>query len=250
MKTAFVFHHLFTVLQTYLELRSMDPSNEFVHAKQECIPTISRRNSSFCIIPARINNTFSTVDAIVSPEDYDKLIKISAEWYVSSNGYVVHSRRVDKKYVRKYMHKEIMGSSATHINGDRLDNRRENLVLKNRKRVSDISLQDLELSSILPLECSTSEIPEQGKDVTILYDEKIYSGEVVSYLPHGFGVLTETQKTSLGWWHEGAFRKGLIMEHKPVPPRLRDACGFHSQMGPVKRAYIWWNNKVVYSTEI
>lgn len=228
----------------------MDPSNEFVHAKQEIIPISTTRNSSFCIIPARINNTFCTVDAIVSPEDYDRLTAISEEWYVSSNGYVVWSKRVNKKYVRKYMHKEIMGAPATHVNGDRLDNRRENLVLKRRKRAPELSLQDLEILSILPTTCFQDDIPQCGKDVTIKYDDRIYSGEVRDYMPHGFGVLTETQKTSLGWWHQGEFKKGLIMEHKPVPPRMYDLCGDQIHVGPVKRAFVWWNNKVVYSSEI
>lgn len=143
-----------------------------------------------------------------------------------------------------------MGTTATHVNGDRLDNRRENLVSKKRKRPSDLSLQDLEIKTILPLSCDSDNIPVHGKDVTIYYDNKVYSGEIHNRLPHGFGVLTETQKTSLGWWMNGEFKNGLIMEHKPLPPRIRDLGGDQLQMGPVKRAFVWWNNKVVYGSEI
>lgn len=54
------------------------------------------------------------------------------KWYVNANGYA--ERQVQKAYKRKavYMHHEILGYPPSgkivdHINGNKLDNRRENL---------------------------------------------------------------------------------------------------------------------------
>lgn len=229
----------------------MDPYQGFVPAKQEYVPSVGPLSSSFSIIPARIKNTSYLVDAIVSPEDYDMLTAISPEWSVSSNGYVVFSKRVNKTYVRKYMHVEIMGVPATHINGDRLDNRRQNLIPKTKTPSSKRPLEDLDLKSIIPVDADFQNIPENGNDVTIRYPNKIYSGEVHNHVPHGFGTLTEIQKTSLGWWLDGKFKNGLVIEHKPLPPRIVAQANEGSiPMGPVKRAFVWWNDQVVYSSEI
>lgn len=222
----------------------MNPADspEFVHAKQECILNPTNPSDSFCTIPARLNNTKTVVNALVSPEDFERLTTISNIWYVSSSGYVVSSKRENGKYTRKYMHRVIMGTTARHVNGDRLDNRRSNLVNISRKRPAEMMEQDFEIHSILPTEIeSTDPIPKNGKNVTIHYksEDKVYSGEIHNYLPHGFGLLTETQKSCLGWWIEGRFQNGIIMEHKPLPPRIATFNPW--QMGPVRRAMMWNN---------
>ena len=70
--------------------------------------------------------------AIVSDEDYEHLIKF--KWHIyggnkSGNVYVKRSiRSKDGKYKHITMHKEITGFDyVDHINGNGLDNRRENL---------------------------------------------------------------------------------------------------------------------------
>lgn len=247
MKLTFVFPHLFTVMQTFFELRTMNPadSQEFVGARQECILNTMSPSDSFCIIPARLNNTKTLVNALVSQEDYEKLTTISEIWYVSSSGYVVSSKRENGKYKRTYMHRVIMGTTARHINGDRLDNRRNNLVNISRKRPIDKINKDFKLHTVFPAEMlSTDCIPKDGENVIIHYknEEKIYSGEIRNFLPHGFGMLTETQKSCLGWWIQGIFEKGIIMEHKHLPPRIATLTPW--QIGPVKRALMWQNNKI------
>ena len=70
--------------------------------------------------------------AIVDDEDFEWLNTFN--WYVSSNGYARRDKMINYKRFRYSMHREIMGLTSDdrdlevdHINGNRLDNRRENL---------------------------------------------------------------------------------------------------------------------------
>jgi hypothetical protein len=67
--------------------------------------------------------------ALVSAEDYEWLSKY--KWYAANNGYAQRSILLDGKYTSVLMHREIMntpkGVQIDHVNGDRADNRRENL---------------------------------------------------------------------------------------------------------------------------
>jgi hypothetical protein len=229
----------------------MSPAPDCANAVQECTINPMMPQDSFCTIPARINNTFTKVNAIVSPEDFERLTAISDEWYVSSNGYVVTSKRVDKKYIRKYMHKVVMGTSATHVNGDRLDNRRRNLAIKPRKRAAEIPMEELELKSALPLEVDSTNVPFSGKNVIVDYKHKdmVYHGEIHDYMPHGFGTLHERKKTSMGWWFKGYLKKGIITEHGPLPTVMQRTVTPQMTKGPVKKAFAWWDNRIVYGSE-
>lgn len=71
----------------------------------------------------------------VSPEDYEYLAKF--RWHVS-NGYAARAVSNGRKNLKHfYMHREIMkpadGMEVDHVNGDRLDNRRENLRIVSHK---------------------------------------------------------------------------------------------------------------------
>lgn len=68
--------------------------------------------------------------AIVDCEDYEMVEKFSP-WYENDGGYAVKKTRVDGKSISLRMHRLIMpvpkGLVIDHINGNRLDNRKNNL---------------------------------------------------------------------------------------------------------------------------
>lgn len=254
---AFTFHNVISLVQNYFELKSSSPFQDYENAKQEFIPMSLLNNESVCAIPVKDNKSGEILQALVSQEDYEWLSKISPPWYVSSSGYVVSSKRVDHKYTRKYMHREIHGSSASHINGNLLDNRRENLISTksrgknsktNSKRAPDLSTEELKIQSIIEHECTSDEMPKDGKFITVKYknSDSVYSGEIHNYLPHGFGTLYEQNKTTIGWWMNGNYTTGLIMEHKRFPPRMCVA----AQIPPVRRAFIWNKNSILVKDDL
>ncbi len=67
--------------------------------------------------------------AVVDDKDYDALSKFT--WFLSDTGYAVSTRWKDNKAHRVRMHREVYGKTKAkymdHINGNKLDNRRENL---------------------------------------------------------------------------------------------------------------------------
>jgi len=71
---------------------------------------------------------------LVDDEDYEKLSKW--KWRITKTGYVRRTGRVEGKSVPVYIHREIMlaskGIQVDHINGNKLDNRKENLRLATR----------------------------------------------------------------------------------------------------------------------
>lgn len=67
---------------------------------------------------------------LVDAEDYEWLIKW--RWSANGNGYAVRGKHIgNRKYQKIYMHREIAkaekGEQVDHINGDKSDNRKENL---------------------------------------------------------------------------------------------------------------------------
>ncbi len=68
----------------------------------------------------------------VDDTDYDRLLGIG-RWSCNNKGYAVHYTTVSGEMLVLYMHRIILDAPAgmvvDHINGDRLDNRRDNLRL-------------------------------------------------------------------------------------------------------------------------
>jgi hypothetical protein len=67
--------------------------------------------------------------AIVDDEYYEELSKHN--WHLNTNGHAKRGHRVNGKYTNIFMHHQIItppkGYFVDHINGNKLDNRRENL---------------------------------------------------------------------------------------------------------------------------
>lgn len=86
-------------------------------------------------IPVKLNRIRASTRAIVDDEDYAELMKY--KWYLRKDGYARRVEYVGKiagKKAQKHfsMHRQILGvskgeSSIDHVNGNRLDNRKENL---------------------------------------------------------------------------------------------------------------------------
>lgn len=68
--------------------------------------------------------------AIVDSEDYNWLV--NWKWHFSAN-YACRATNIGRKHKTYYMHKEVLGCDSSedvkHINGDRLDNRKQNLMI-------------------------------------------------------------------------------------------------------------------------
>lgn len=86
-------------------------------------------------VPVKLPNKGGTTMARVSAEDYDDVIRFTDRWRMTSSGYVVYvtHRGGAHCYKTMYLHWLIQGGPARHINGDRLDCRRENLTSTSRK---------------------------------------------------------------------------------------------------------------------
>jgi hypothetical protein len=232
MRTAYVlgvFHNLLALTSNFFELRSDSPSTA---ESTILLPDTCRFNMTYCEIPVRWRSEGGSdaTTTIVSPEDFDRLTSIAPEWRLSNRGYVVTSRRVEGKYRLLYMHREVAGQSAKHLNGDRLDNRRENLV-PSKPRSPPIKLSPMDISTTHPIldyieasEQMPAMVAEEplGKYRIIEYPSgKLYSGESHNGLPHGLGTLIERNRSSFGWFLYGQFRSGCVLDHPDVCDRLR-----------------------------
>lgn len=162
---------------------------------------------------------------VVSPED--KHLADNYKWRISNSGYVVSSVRRQGEYRLTYLHKLVAGTTAKHINANRLDNRRTNLVeTKSRKRVFD---QDFKIHTVAPILDHTlipSQAPRQSGHDTVRYDNgKLYRGSFLNYKPHGFGMLLEDNdectKTSTGKWENGILKWGIVVVFKQIPCRWK-----------------------------
>ena len=179
----------------------------------------------------------------VSPADYDMLVSVAPVWRVSNRGYVISSKRVEGKYRLVYMHKIVAGGSAKHLNGDRLDNRRENLI-PTKSRRPFIELTPLNIGNVHPLLDFTKNAQDSlqygasGRYDTIRYaGDKVYSGETHNGLPHGLGTLVERNRTSFGWFLYGQFKSGCVLDHPVVCDRLRYLYE-QSYLRPIQDAFV------------
>lgn len=68
--------------------------------------------------------------AFVSDEDYEELSKY--KWCCTSHGYAIRNWMYKQIYMHRHIKKAKISEEVDHINGNKLDNRRDNLRLCNR----------------------------------------------------------------------------------------------------------------------
>lgn len=171
-------------------------------------------------IPVRLPNNKGWVEAECSPEDYPALTLPGMRWRLGSSGYPMFVRRVNKELTTIWMHKLVSGGPSTHINGDRLDCRRENLIPSSRKSPFEIKTPESTWDSVEEFEWGDRDLRFYTGFANIHYPEgKFFSGQVVHGIPHGFGNLYEAEqgKHSSGNWINGKMVKGMVVEYDYLP---------------------------------
>jgi hypothetical protein len=185
-------------------------------------------------IPVLMHNQAGAVDAKLDPEDYEKVIDFAKVWRLTTNGYARTTKNIDGQFKMFYMHSLIAGDRARHINGDRVDNRRKNLVTISKKRVNDdLPPNDYKISrpTVISEECmefhhEESTLPFHTGYAIIHYKKgKHYSGSVTYGIPEGYGVLyeEECQRQSMGMWRDGRMEEGMVLHYRPLPSCLCQA---------------------------
>jgi hypothetical protein len=160
------------------------------------------------------------VEATVSPEDYPVLTLPGMRWRLGSSGYPMFVKRVNKELTTIWMHKLVAGGPASHINGDRLDCRRENLIESARKPAWEIKTPDAVYDRVEEFEGGDRDLRVYTGFANIHYEGgKFYSGQVVHGVPSGFGNLYEPEKCkhSSGNWIRGEMKKGMVVEYDYLP---------------------------------
>jgi len=151
--------------------------------------------------------------ATVSPQDYEMVMTVGKRWRMSSSGYPIYISRQNKNPKTVYMHKLIAGYPARHLNGDRLDNRRENLVMSRRNESTDFSLARLPNKDVLTHHWKDPTIATLNEYAKIRYEDgRLYEGIVKEGIPHGFGQLTSPKIKMIGMWDNGVVSKGVHIE--------------------------------------
>lgn len=179
-------------------------------------------------IPVRLPNNKGFVQATVSPEDHADLSKPEMRWRLGSSGYPMYVKRVNKQLTTIWMHKLVAGGPASHINGDRLDCRRENLVESARKSRFEIKTPPAAWDKTEDFDWCDRDLRYYSGFANIAYDEgKFYSGQVVYGIPNGFGNLYEPQqcKHTSGEWVSGEIVKGMVVEHEYLPTCMCNVIG-------------------------
>lgn len=171
-------------------------------------------------IPVRLPKNQGYANAVVSPEDYSELTQPGMRWRMGSSGYPMYVKRINRELTTVWMHKLVAGGPATHLNGDRLDCRRENLVESNRKPKFEIKTPEALYDGVEEFNGGDRDLRYYSGFANIHYERgKFFSGQVVYGIPHGFGFLYEpdTAKHSSGNWINGVMTEGMVVQYEYLP---------------------------------
>lgn len=199
------------------------------------------------LVPVSLPKKNGTVFAKVSPDDYATIMNASNKWRLCYSGYPIFVKRKNDTFTTTYMHKLIHGGSAKHINGDRLDNRRENLMdsprgspAPRKRKMGECSEEDFKIYTPRFLTTETCSFRHNDQDLKhyegfacIRYPRnKVYKGDVCNGMPHGYGHLYEEEYNieSCGMWRNGSMHRGMVLNFKESS---RCEC-FESTMCPLR----------------
>lgn len=170
----------------------------------------------------------------VSPQDYEHLVSLTDKWRLNEWGHVfMRKHETDRKRPRDVRLTRILYEfNVLHVNGDRLDNRRTNLVPSRPAKEAATIEEDFKISTPRVLLEDFHNFRSDSKDLpgftgyaNIEYDgQKFYSGDVSLGKPHGYGHLYEGDKNaqSCGLWTNGVMTTGMIALFKPYPKCMCD----------------------------
>lgn len=170
------------------------------------------------VIPVLIPRHAGVVEAIVDKEDYDKVMGVSPRWRLSHNGYAIFVVKRFGRLTTFYMHKIIHGQSARHINGDRLDNRKTNLVTSHRQETrSELVMNGSDFQ--YELKYDDNYIKQFGPEtwISVQYaDGKRYQGYTHQGIPEGYGTLSNPRDRTevCGYWSKGVIVDGMISRYR------------------------------------
>ena len=220
MKISFIFsavHHLAVIkslINNYIDLKMA--SIEMAESVQE-----------YGIVEVKDKTNNCTVIAKVDLLDHRMVTDKRYKWRLHTSGYAVASHGKTSTF----MHSLVFGSMATHINGDRLDNRRSNLVLSKRSKVGQD--EEIEIHGTRPLyeyDSKDESLRMAVGDAVVRYgNKKSYKGTLWYGIPEGIGVLTTETYDIIGVWKNGKidrgiqinYQNGCMCEHFQICP-LRD----------------------------
>lgn len=195
---------IFRLVHDWYDFRTSAPKPPILPAQ---VRVMCSASNAKVVVPVWSKKNGSFVDAWVSPEDEGRVAGAAKSWYLSNTGYVVAGSRSNGKYTLTYLHKIILdGGAGSHLNSDRLDNRRCNLVRVERsaKRV----FEQKEFVIQTPHLQATNEFEEGVVDYP---GEKRYQGFLVGKKPHGYGILYDGKHISVGEWADGQFSRGVLV---------------------------------------
>lgn len=155
-----------------------------------------------------------TVISKLSTEDYHQHHIGDYKWRLSRSGYAVRSWKHNSRVFTEYLHKRIFGKSCYHINGDRLDNRRINLMASSiEKEQNQLHFEIQNKNKDTP---QNEPENDEGMGCITYSPDKIYAGRLEEKKPHGIGILTmNSDKQLLGMWENGNLKTGLIIKFSP-----------------------------------
>ncbi len=221
---AFNFLHLKTLVNTYVDIqlsRQQMISNHDDYKPADNAVTIPLQ--PWTDIPVTLANKAGLEYAKISIEDTERVLAYGSQWRKASSGYAIVIETKAGKSVTHYMHKIVFGGPAHHLNGDRLDNRRQNLCNTNRKR----KLKDFEISTLRmgPDELHTYKSTDpilpcvSGFCRVEYHNGKTYVGEVENGIPHGYGSMFKKDPPyeTNGMWVHGLIQEGMVTHFKQLP---------------------------------